>query len=237
MPPPTVTFALNRLGRVEQDADAATDTYVDTVQQVRNDGDLSGDARQRRENEAREVVAAALDELAGRIVEDRTTVSQWADETLRNPDDDSQAAVLHELQEQRAWDRARLRLEGGTHPETLVREAEGARDTQTLSALYAELPSYLTATSGRGHGLREQPADRDNVTYDGWTLRLRQALIDTLDDGPRRDALDAQRQLDQLVPVAEAAVTTARRVIADPLGSSFGRALTRRAARNQAGAS
>lgn len=67
---------------------------------------------------------------------------------------DTQEALLRELREQRAWARNKSLLDQASVAETTARVSEMvetallANDDDTLSALRAELPSYLTARQG-----------------------------------------------------------------------------------------
>jgi hypothetical protein len=126
-----------------EEAEQAARTYTDP--------NLSAEGLERRRAEMRDRARAAL---AEDVAELERTAARAADTVRRaaaaadqGPTDPSEA-LLAEMRQSRAWDRARLLLESGRP----VGEVIASADLDTLRALRAELPAYLTAQTERPAG-------------------------------------------------------------------------------------
>jgi len=126
-----------------------------------------------------------IDNLRAKFIKDDLGTIRKVAEGLRDdlkkqftvtdtPTTDTNALLLAELKEQRAWNRIRPLLDAsGDDPTTVVEELAAGRDPHVVAALRAELPSYLRARDPGAHGtdLDLMPSfrkiiDASNVTFE-----------------------------------------------------------------------
>ncbi|MFF0506830.1 hypothetical protein ACFYUH_24935 [Streptomyces fimicarius] len=134
--------------------------------------------RTRREAARREVQQEALEALAALEEEAEAAITRVRSISQQQSPLSASDALLAETRQARAWDRVRPMLEANRSVQDLVRGA----DLDTLQALRAELPAFLSARVQKPQGL-------DAL---GWTepdtdraLRLvDQAMVPLLPSGP-----------------------------------------------------
>ncbi|MFH8404849.1 hypothetical protein ACH4FX_08735 [Streptomyces sp. NPDC018019] len=118
------------------------------------DPDLTDEANARRradmERTARTQAAATLDRIEREANNAAALVRTVADKaSAAGQPRDAAGQLLAETRQARAWDRARALLDAGRTPQEVIKGA----DLDTLHALRAELPTYLSAQRTKPQGL------------------------------------------------------------------------------------
>jgi hypothetical protein len=139
-----------RLQTIPHDVASALASVRSAVSSTRANSDLTPDGRSRQQDAARSAAQARISALqteAGDLFDRVQGVASIAQRPVAIKD--TNAALLDELQTQKAWARVERRLSGSA-PELLAREAgviareaQAAADETTLRAMYLELPSYM----------------------------------------------------------------------------------------------
>ncbi|MFI5805787.1 hypothetical protein [Streptomyces sp. NPDC051561] len=197
------TTGINELRRQLEDALSKAHAF--------RDPDLTAEATQRRRAElttaARTRAAAELDRIERETRTAAEQVRAHADRATTPAYRDASEQLLAETRQGRAWERARALLDAGRTPRDII---EGA-DLDTLHALRAELPTYLSAQHTKPQGLagaeftEPDPArilrDLDRARVDllpkeqGAALRARLDL-DAIEPGLRETLAGLRREVD-----------------------------------------
>lgn len=135
--------ALEHLRTHGQQAVTIYNGHQQRVAAAMNHPDLNVDAKRRLIDNSRQQALGETADLKQRTGEALQTL-QDAHRAARRPAADPAAETLAYQKQRDAWTRAERQLQRGTSPAEIIQAAAKAGDTDTLAALHAELPSYLS---------------------------------------------------------------------------------------------
>ncbi|KOX10235.1 hypothetical protein [Nocardiopsis sp. NRRL B-16309] len=210
------------LPAVRRDYFAAADQPIPDAHHLTAEG---LDTRRKEQRAAARARAdARMDQLEAEFTLALDTVRAYARGALA-PSDDPTSALLTEQRQGRAWERSRRLLEAG-HSVTSV--IKGAADADTVHALRAELPAWISAQNGPVSPLGGTAPD-----FSPLMRSLDEKLVEHV-SGDARTLLRARLEADSLDPGARESFKAMRSTVEQHRGS-LGGALAVRMADQLAG--
>lgn len=186
--------------------DLAEDT-AEKVAAVRHDADLTPDAKRDRVAEIQRDADAEFQRLLADGRRELTEATAAVNTAVKGTSGDPVEQLLHEQREIRAWARVQRVLDTGVSLGDVIREAAEAGDLATLDALDAEIPAWVRAATPRP----DQRTARE-TTVAAMRRKVDEARV-ACDTSPRRGALEARLEMDDLSAQFDNATHIALRTI------------------------